>query len=998
MSSPFKQYTRNMAYVAVDAVHSLIAQIRANLWVRNGMGLRAQQMHYRESALRETTYEQDIFLFQATLAFADPDAVFVTFLERFELTDWLTQLSEPAAFEVLQMFALTEELMSLFISVLGEPASICCWSPEQSMRRDVIHALALGPCAHNELDKRLPDRSSDSVLFEKAVAEVSTFRAPMSSNDQGIYSLRKDVLPELDPWYYRYNRNQRNECVQTIKEGIPAEQLDNHVILPRPLKISAASFRPMIRAYSSSVLTEVLTQSLLRLIDAANNGVEVADTFLDTVIHVIVLCTINGEQAFKRKANEFSPTTPVPDTSLVSVLQNTLKYATKATQARISWCLRALGASPRSPQQADTMVSSDVKGADAKKMAAKARQAAIMAQFADAQKSFLDNIADEDDEDEDDDMGAQARAAEESAGTCIVCQEDLIYSGSTFGSLALIQASNVLRTYDASDPAALFADHLEAFSSPTISRSQPATSVGLRPGFPQQPKSGLHASSCGHLMHASCFEGYCRSVEVRQLTNPTVRHAEDLSRREFICPLCKSLGNVLLPVSKPGTPPSEDDLRADPVDLFGAWVEAMLADTDIESGKSGMWAQMQLQDPHRLQVFAARPALTGRAQPRDLVEARRYKMLHRIMQVVYPLLMEAHWDDEDGLTYYVPEELLTYTISAIETAHRNPSSSSPSSTGGVDERFMVIIRSLCSITPALSRLDGGHPASAVLASTLMPDHNGLQPSASQSLLNREPLTLLIEGSSAQPNHFSAIATVAFYTQVIRSLVAIGDMPEMAHVSNFDPTSEADMMAQDLVLFSKAMLERSRPMAAVAPQVQELLAKLDRQAVLAGRTIYSMSVPFARRALLLAEAMGRTTVPTLDRAGHCDILYFLDKVQVVRPSSVYTASAPDPSTRRDFQDWLHRWSQHYLNVLQQSGKKATCKIEFPGQYQLVDLPERYDELVRRVSQTACGRCHKIPSDPAICLLCGELVCSQSFCCMESDSGEPIHGECNTHMWK
>ena len=49
-------------------------------------------------------------------------------------------------------------------------------------------------------------------------------------------------------------------------------------------------------------------------------------------------------------------------------------------------------------------------------------------------------------------------------------------------------------------------------------------------------------------MHFSCFGSYIVSLEARHAQHPTRNHPEVLMRREFMCPLCKSLGNCLLPV------------------------------------------------------------------------------------------------------------------------------------------------------------------------------------------------------------------------------------------------------------------------------------------------------------------------------------------------------------------------------------------------------------------------------------------------------------------
>merc|ERR1719223_994097 len=52
----------------------------------------------------------------------------------------------------------------------------------------------------------------------------------------------------------------------------------------------------------------------------------------------------------------------------------------------------------------------------------------------------------------------------------------------------------------------------------------------------------LVPTTCGHLMHDSCLQTYLKSIETRQHSQPMRNHAERMIYKEFLCPLCKSLG------------------------------------------------------------------------------------------------------------------------------------------------------------------------------------------------------------------------------------------------------------------------------------------------------------------------------------------------------------------------------------------------------------------------------------------------------------------------
>jgi E3 ubiquitin-protein ligase UBR1 len=211
-----------------------------------------------------------------------------------------------------------------------------------------------------------------------------------------------------------------------------------------------------------------------------------------------------------------------------------------------------------------------------KKLAAKQRQAAIMAQFAQQQKEFLENFGSEEDDDEDfiddilnvDDESKHGsgyvpdeRQYHLSVGNCIVCQEGFTKDGPMFGMLVLMQETCISRNrfVNFEEPESIAnalkiprsldveQDRNRPFVvSPTVTHGMETTSLPS-PLPPSSTDFEVHTSSCGHMMHIKCFTTYIESVERRQL-HELRRHPECLERNEFLCPLCKSLGNCLFPI------------------------------------------------------------------------------------------------------------------------------------------------------------------------------------------------------------------------------------------------------------------------------------------------------------------------------------------------------------------------------------------------------------------------------------------------------------------
>ena len=61
-------------------------------------------------------------------------------------------------------------------------------------------------------------------------------------------------------------------------------------------------------------------------------------------------------------------------------------------------------------------------------------------------------------------------------------------------------------------------------------------------------RTGPVAHGCGHMMHYACFETYYEATNRRHHHQIARHHPEDTKLNEFVCPLCKALGNAFLPI------------------------------------------------------------------------------------------------------------------------------------------------------------------------------------------------------------------------------------------------------------------------------------------------------------------------------------------------------------------------------------------------------------------------------------------------------------------
>lgn len=94
-----------------------------------------------------------------------------------------------------------------------------------------------------------------------------------------------------------------------------------------------------------------------------------------------------------------------------------------------------------------------------------------------------------------------------------------------------------------------------------------------------------HVSSCGHVMHATCWLEYFQNEKSKEARRPHRNRSPgsfDIDKKEFLCPLCRCLSNCVLPLTqsvpriytlnggvlKPREQPNE-------IMPFGEWLEIM---------------------------------------------------------------------------------------------------------------------------------------------------------------------------------------------------------------------------------------------------------------------------------------------------------------------------------------------------------------------------------------------------------------------------------------
>lgn len=600
-----------------------LAQIKANMWVRNGISLRHQASTYRGVGQRDVTHHRDIFLLQVAMVVCNPSRMLASIIDRFGMDSWVKGFYEmkSEAQDDNQHLDIVEDMIHLLIVLLSDRTSLAGSDDEpasrmQAMRRDIIHVLCFKPLSFNEICNKLPERYQEQEDFHRVLEEMASFKPPEGVSDVGTFELRPEYIEEIDPYIAHYNKNQREEsemaCRKRLakKTGKPVEDI---VYEPKMRPIPSGLFEDLSAFTGTGIFAQIIYYSLLYPVVAQRLTPSVPstrlETFLQVVLHLVLIAILedktNEDDMNDESSKSFShialvtparSVMPEATTSrtIVSILNlMASKDEFKAVHPKIALVLRRLrqkrprafeaayvnmGVSVDRINTASPAVNSIEEERERKKKAALSRQAKVMAQFQQQQKSFLENQGAvdwgsdlEEDEDEPNQVEDQKHNWKYPTGTCILCQEDAD-DRRLYGTFTLINESRILRQTDFQDPDLVreasqtpcnldrSAEDIRPFGIAHENRKMVekvntqgqtflAEKQTIAKGFkPENARPGPVASGCGHMMHYRCFEVYYEATNRRHTHQIARHHPEDTRLNEFVCPLCKALGNVFLPI------------------------------------------------------------------------------------------------------------------------------------------------------------------------------------------------------------------------------------------------------------------------------------------------------------------------------------------------------------------------------------------------------------------------------------------------------------------
>uniref|UniRef100_A0A671QU40 E3 ubiquitin-protein ligase n=1 Tax=Sinocyclocheilus anshuiensis TaxID=1608454 RepID=A0A671QU40_9TELE len=482
----------------------LAAQVCADMWRRNGLSLVSQVYYYQDLKCRDEMFDKDIIMLQIAASKMDPNHFLMLVLLRFELFDIFNGNSSSKDQVLKQWNRLTEEMLYLIIIIVGERyvPGISHVTKEDVTMREVIHLLCIQAMAHSSLVKSLPENESHETWLETVISKVAVFKKPGVSG-HGLYELKKECLKEFNPFFYHYSRPQHSKAEEAQKKRRTQEGSDKALRPPVP--------PPFCPGFSNIVYL----------------------LCCDIFIHIL-------RRIFQKAVEDHSSRWTEPMIQRVwLLLLHTISLSSCSVSGlshNASMSLRCL----KCVVSAQSVQDKEKAERKRKAEAAKAHRQKIMAQMSTMQKNFIesnkmlyDNVPESSSQSDTNRVAVGPQqgvcSTDWGAQICILCQEE--------------------QEVQAQAPAMVLTACVQRSTVLTQDRGKTLSPKGCYPVFmPPDLAVGTHTGSCGHVMHATCWQKYFEAV---QNTTRNRLHADliiDLENGEFMCPLCKSLCNTVIPL------------------------------------------------------------------------------------------------------------------------------------------------------------------------------------------------------------------------------------------------------------------------------------------------------------------------------------------------------------------------------------------------------------------------------------------------------------------
>ncbi|CAG5053999.1 unnamed protein product [Parnassius apollo] len=981
---------------------AMIAQVHAGMWRRNGYALLNQLYFYHNVKCRSEMLDRDVVMLQIGASLIESNEFIIHVLNKFNLLEWAAPDFEQQNVEydtLRQTSSMVEEFLGLLITVVGSRyvPGVGEVTNDDRTKKEIIQMLCVKPMPHSELNRSLPEDQLHETGLEAVIHEVADFVKPQGGNNRGVYKLKPHLYDEYDTFFYHYTREELSKSEEEQRNRRKAAGLAE-CCPPPPLPKLSPAFRLLASLLQSDAALHVLRCVLERALDLR------ARSFSETQVHKalhLIGYAIRDEESGHYEFLAFAES--AQRSGLLALLQKlTTCPRVDAHIPLAKWLLARikalLGQTDEHAGDGDNMETdqedkqsaedpADAEKARRAKLAAE-RRAKLMAQMKTQMNNFISNNA----------------VLFEETTTEVTAEEQVLrplYAGAALGvwgggvpdaTRVCIMCQEEARVEAKSEPLVLvaFVQHSSVLSR---ERAPPRCTRDAWPtaGLGAQP----HVSSCGHALHARCWRKYVDAVRDKEKIRPyRLRQpaAFDVEKKEYLCPLCERLCNTALPLLPApsllgGTPPPLSE------GTFAESVDLILKLKHQVSSEAVHVCTEYCEEMHCRARARSVGAASSEAEDEAEAEAEVYASTHA--ETLLPADLLAHFgsapvsyelvaalvEDFVRMLPIVCNSLETGGLVSIAALYRSTSYTIMSTNAVLQAERRPLLGDLPSrhrdALQALVRL-----AAAIPSVWSLPKHVSHHALSTLNTLERtSPLTHEVFGTlvalvltvpsifckaagPARPTHLARQITLeAFRAALTKALIAVdvsSCISEPMEEQEGTQTFKTKPDLENLLTFMKELRRGNLEI--------ENLSAID-----VWECIKRQCHGFLRCCCLFFHFLSDIIPPTELTVVHGDtwevMCGYLDL------PSTYKELMDTPLARKKALEWSALSNEWFNGELQ-----PHIVLEPSEPPRLIPLPEDFSELMNVVSEFSCPNSEREDSKfPTMCLVCGQILCSQSYCC-------------------
>ncbi|XP_072565835.1 E3 ubiquitin-protein ligase UBR2 isoform X4 [Paramormyrops kingsleyae] len=999
----------------------LCAQVHAGMWRRNGFSLVNQIYYYHNVKCRVEMFDKDLVMLQAGSSMMDPNHFLMIVLSRFELYHIFSSADgrkrhsrENANKDVIQQNnTLIEEMLHLIMMIVGErfTPGIGQVQPSDEIKREIIHQLCIRPMAHSELAKALPENPIYNLL-----PPPYHHRKP-GVTGRGLYELRPECAKQFNLYFYHYSRADQSKAEEAQRK-LRRQSGEDSALPPPLLPPFCPLFASLVNLLQCDVLLGMLGVVLQWAVEPS--GGHWSESMLQRVLHLIGMALLEEQQQLESSSEDditFSFTLKISrpgeapsNTPSILALLETLQNAAhlEVHKDMIRWILKTVASIKTMRERSSTSPVTDSGGqnhqetvrdkdkAERKRKAemARLRREKIMAQMSAMQRHFIDEnkeLFQQSLEELDASTSASLEHSPSSPDaallcvgprrtrptekrqvvTCILCQEEqeIRGDGRAMVLAAFVQRSTVMSRNRHRPP-------------PNPERHDP---LFMHPDL----SFGTHTGSCGHIMHSHCWQRYFEAVqakEQRRQQRLRVHTSYDVENGEFLCPLCECLSNTVIPLLP--LPKGSGSTEQPGLGLWLKTVSQQIKSLHSAHRKLRPVDAGAVDATSNMEDFPPPEGFKPDYVPVNPFSSTVKEMLTTFGTATYKIGLKVHPNEQDPRVPIMCWGSCAYTIQSIERLlvdEEKPLFGSLPCRQDDCLRSLTRFSAACWTTASLPSVQGHFIR---LLAALLPDP---EVESSPSLLDVDIFHLLVSMVMSYPSlHIqdSSGLSVDAAQQNLFQLVTV------AHVVQVLLTSTPAEVTMDQES-GGGHSEEEQSISALYSCLRRHLGGALRDVGSAWhlwRCVKAGVLPFLRAGALFFHHLNGVPTPSeLHARGSGQWEYLCGYLGL--PSNLLQLY----HSNQDLLDPLIQgWCSH--SSIQGLLQGSSPLVSYPRESnRLIDLPDDYSALINQASTFTCPKSGGDKSRaPTLCLVCGAMLCSQSYCCQTDLEGEDV-GACTAHTF-